>query len=440
MSYTNATFRIVHQSDRAVLAGLRQAIDAAGLEFTRGTLELAVGPQLKLDPTTIESDPIVRELLEQKSIVTAEIVLSVEIDEVEVAVQVTRVPHEATDSLTIHATSLSYTGANSVRTLALSRLVAASRSALKSVDVQGGYAQTLGKEVKRHLETREAELLRLEDISTGLIETLGRQAAEVRARLEAEYVEREQDMRERMEAERVALQDEIERSKTELQSRRAELDERAAEMDVLDTRAARRRDRQELAKRITASLERFTLTQETRQKRLPIHITCITLLLLLAAFTGYNAWVLSDMLMSTIASQLLWVQSGRSLIGGIALASTAVFYIRWSNHWFDRHADAEFRLKRMALDLDRANWVVEMALEWRDEKGTDAPAILVDRLTADLFTDDGTRGAVLHPSEQLANAIFGAATELRVPVPGGGEVRYDRKGMQRLTEPRSDTP
>jgi hypothetical protein len=47
-------------------------------------------------------------------------------------------------------------------------------------------------------------------------------------------------------------------------------------------------------------------------------------------------------------------------------------------------ADEEFRLKRISLDVDRAIWVVETALEWQEQKQTIPPQLL-EQLSRDLF-------------------------------------------------------
>lgn len=440
MSYTNPEFHIIHQSDRLIIDGLVRGIREADLEITRGVLHLAFGPQIPFASTDdLKSDPVLADVLSQNSVVTQSITLVTTISGVDLAVYVRRVPGDATDVLVINASTLqSNGGVSQERTIALTRLISALKTALKAVDLKSSYAKAFGAEAKQLLESREAALLRVEDLGARIVEQIGEEAATVRARLEAEYVNRERELRSLLEQERLAFQQEKDEISRAFERREQGLAQRAEEMDMLEARAARRRDRQDLARRITENLQKFTLTDDTTRKRLPIHIISICLLLLLTGFTIYNMFTLSSALVERTESQLLWAQGVRSLLGGVALASTAVFYVRWTNHWFERHANAEFRLKRMALDVDRANWVVEMALEWKDEKGTEAPGILVDRLTADLFEDEAKSGGVVHPSEQLASAIFGAATELRIPLPSGGFLRYDRKGVQRLDEPVTD--
>jgi hypothetical protein len=117
----------------------------------------------------------------------------------------------------------------------------------------------------------------------------------------------------------------------------------------------------------------------------------------------------------------------------MALAASVVFYIRWTDHWFRQHADEEMRLKRLELDLDRATWVVEMALEWKREKDADIPQELIDRLSRNLFESD-SYSRPRHPGEDLASALLGASSALSITIPGLGEAKFDRKGMRDFRE------
>ena len=102
-----------------------------------------------------------------------------------------------------------------------------------------------------------------------------------------------------------------------------------------------------------------------------------------------------------------------------------------------KDADEEFRLKRFELDIDRASWVVEMALEWKDEKGTEIPKELIDRLTRGLFSDQKDAKIPKHPSEELANALLSASTRLSLKIPGLGEASIDKKGIQKFKKAAS---
>ena len=62
------------------------------------------------------------------------------------------------------------------------------------------------------------------------------------------------------------------------------------------------------------------------------------------------------------------------------------------------------------------SWFVEMAFEWKDEKGEEIPEALIERLTQGLFVEASGDHAV-EPSESLAHALLGAA-RFKVKLPG----------------------
>ena len=118
--------------------------------------------------------------------------------------------------------------------------------------------------------------------------------------------------------------------------------------------------------------------------------------------------------------------------GAFAFIASIIFYIRWNDNWFRQHADEEFRLKRLELDIDRASWVVEMALEWKDEEGREIPGHLIERLTDNLFVTQDESKKVKHPSEDLTSAIISASSGITLKIPGVGEVAIDRKGIRKI--------
>ena len=73
-----------------------------------------------------------------------------------------------------------------------------------------------------------------------------------------------------------------------------------------------------------------------------------------------------------------------------------------------------FRLQQLALDVDRAGYATEMLLEWQEDKGGEMPAVMLDRLTAGLFTDQTTVARVRHPSEDVIAALLKASSSVRV--------------------------
>jgi len=110
-----------------------------------------------------------------------------------------------------------------------------------------------------------------------------------------------------------------------------------------------------------------------------------------------------------------------------------VFYIKWRNRWFQKHADEEFKLKRLELDFDRASWLVEMALEWRERGYEDIPLPLIEKLGKNIFESEEKKEEDKSAADQLASAILGQSSKLRL-MTQFGEVELDRKGLKKLRE------
>jgi len=214
-----------------------------------------------------------------------------------------------------------------------------------------------------------------------------------------------------------------------LGAREEELKARLQDLDDRSSRHARRQLRQDLKAALAQRTSSFTLSRDTSRKRLPIH----TLFGLLVGGTGllFVAAVIGHL--PSAASLPAWVLVVRFSIVALAFAASVVFYIRWSDEWFRQHADEEMRLKRLELDIDRASWVVEMALEWRDEKGGEIPHELVERLSRNLFESEASV-QVRHPSEDMLASLLGASAGLTVRLPNVGEATLDRKGIAKLKE------
>lgn len=280
----------------------------------------------------------------------------------------------------------------------------------------------LGPAATQHFEAREIALARLEKMASGLLEEM----EEGRKRREQEFGAKEQ-----------ALEAKIEQKQRELEeaakSRQQELDRRAADLEALrkelDDRAAKHARRQhykDIKEKFKTWGEKFHVTEGTKNLRRAVFWFT---LLLLALFGGLAGWFLfqsftaqdSTLMVAAIVKQVAFT---------VLFVSTAYFFIRWNNQWFQRHANEEFRLKRMELDIDRASWFVEMAFEWKEEKGEDIPPELIERLTQGLFGDGPTEHSV-EPADSLAQALLGAA-RFKIKLADGTEAEYDRKGIEKL--------
>jgi hypothetical protein len=282
----------------------------------------------------------------------------------------------------------------------------------------------LGPAATHHFEAREIALARLETMSSTLLEEM--EAARKRREQEFEAKEKaleakvEQRQRE-LEKAAKARQEEQHRRASELETLQKELDDRAA-------KHARRQHYKDIKEKFKSWSEQFQVTKGTSDLRKSVFWMTVILLLLFGGISGYFLF------------QSITAQDNTHLIAAIVkqitftllFVSTALFFIRWNNQWFQRHANEEFRLKRMELDIDRASWFVEMAFEWRDEKGEEIPSQIIDRLTAGLFLEEGSEPSS-EPHDSLAQALLGAS-RFTVKLSDGTEVEYDRKGVQKLLQ------
>lgn len=277
--------------------------------------------------------------------------------------------------------------------------------------------RALGPEMAEFYQRREEGLVRLENLTRKLVT----ETHDYRTKLDAELAAQKQDLAASFDERHQALEKKYLDRTTALEVRERELDDRSA-------RHARREQSRALQQKIADRSKKFTLTPDTQRKRWPVHAIFLGLLFVTGMLIQYSASL------STIAihGSPSWVELGRLSFSAVGFALTAIFYIRWNDQWFRQHADQEFRLQQLALDVDRAGYVTEMLLEWQEDKGSEMPAVMVDRLTTGLFTDQTKARPVRHPSEDITAALLKAAGGVRVNLPDIGEASLSRRQIRNL--------
>lgn len=284
--------------------------------------------------------------------------------------------------------------------------------------------RALGPEMAEYYRLREDNLSRLEKLTRRLVD----ETHKYRLRLDTEAAEHKQTLTTAFDEKSEALDAEHKERAAALQERENDLDKRRRELDDRSARHARREQSRALQEKISERSKKFTLTPDTQRKRLPIH-GIFALLLLLS-----GGLVARSLLWPTDAAEgmALWLELARLPLGTLGFVLTSVFYIRWNDQWFRQHADQEFRLQQLALDVDRAGYATEMLLEWQEEKGSEMPPVMVDRLTTGLFTDHATAGRVRHPTEDVTAALLKASSGVRVHVPGIGELNLTGRQVRKF--------
>jgi hypothetical protein len=271
---------------------------------------------------------------------------------------------------------------------------------------------------------REATLLDLEALSRRLIEdneayrrTLDQQAEEHRKRVQAEFDERDRQREQQFEARH-----------NEIEQRAKQLDALKQELDDQESRHARRQIYKDLKETLKQRNAKFTLSAETDEKRKPVNYVFWSMMTVTFGFAVANFISLLK------ATGIDWAATIRFAVSTVGLFGTAIYYIRWLDRWSQQHADEEFRLKRIDVDVDRSSWLAEMVLEWKQSGGSNFPKELLERLSNGLFDGAERKAEVRHPAEDALQLLLRPASGLRLGIPGLGEISYDRSGLKRLEE------
>jgi hypothetical protein len=70
--------------------------------------------------------------------------------------------------------------------------------------------------------------------------------------------------------------------------------------------------------------------------------------------------------------------------------------------------------------------VIESCLEWKKETSSDIPPELLQSITRNLFVlKEGELESVIHPADELASALLGTASNLKLNV-AGNEIEFNK--------------
>ncbi|MBS1831008.1 MAG: hypothetical protein JST93_37290 [Acidobacteria bacterium] len=214
-------------------------------------------------------------------------------------------------------------------------------------------------------DRREATLQRLEALHTKVLED----AVADRRKLEETFEAQKTQLKREFETKDMRREGEYSEKLRILEERQTELQRRESELDDRSNTHARRQLRAELKNDLKERSRSFSLSRDMKNKRMPIHSVFWALLFVTLGMLAYNL---------LYPSPDQWVWSVKLALSFAAFLASAIFYIRWMDRWAQNHADEEFRLKRLDLDIDRASWLVEMLLEWSEEKDGAIPREVVE--------------------------------------------------------------
>ncbi|EJB07515.1 hypothetical protein Rleg9DRAFT_6529 [Rhizobium leguminosarum bv. trifolii WSM597] len=288
--------------------------------------------------------------------------------------------------------------------------------------------------VQSLLKSHQMMVTRLE----GMVVDIGERATRARIELDEEFNARKSELELQFAERQTDAQRTIEEQKRILNEQEEELRTRANLLDDRNNTHARRALHEQLKTRLADRFKKLDLTPQTQSSRTPIHravvVTAIILAVLIASFT-YEAITTLSSASSTWSERVLVIaKSATASLGFLGIIS---WYLRWLNRWFERLADAEFQLKQFELDINRAQWVVETAFEWKITQNAPIPDPLLENISRNLFSkSEKDENSDMHPADFLASAILGRASAVNLKIPGGGEISLDNRGIRKLQNER----
>jgi hypothetical protein len=262
---------------------------------------------------------------------------------------------------------------------------------------------------------------------------------------------------------KASLDDEYSALVVDVDQRNIELDERASQLDNRDNTHVRREIRDKMLDDVKSRIDNFGVSEATGGKRTPVLVGMIFLISIFGLLLAYTIWEAGSVHKETMfqleairnvsalgteeiskleikpetwakvsatevdRSALYWLWM-RMAIFSFGLIGSILYYIKWQNRWAENHSDSEFQLQQFYIDVNRANWVIESCLEWRKETESAIPTALLESITKNLFINDSKNlEQVVHPSDELASALLGSASKLKMNV-AGNEIEFDKPG------------
>ncbi|RDH41721.1 hypothetical protein [Zooshikella ganghwensis] len=271
-----------------------------------------------------------------------------------------------------------------------------------------------------------------------LNEQLVRKTHEYRLKLDEEHDERRTKLESSIENKKALLEKEFATKESILSEQVEELERKKKALDDSSNTHARREIRRDILKEIKFRQTKFSLTEGTNRLRRPIAYAMILLIFIFVVLAGISVIEFYDVLQGNDINKIIIAGIKQTLYSAGAIGSV-IFFIRWMNRWFELHSQSEFELKHFELDMERASWLVETCLEWKDVKGTVIPSELLDSLSKNLFSHDKEKIDPLHhPADQLASALIGSASSVKLKA-GDSSIEIDPKKLTKIKPNNAST-
>lgn len=265
---------------------------------------------------------------------------------------------------------------------------------------------------------------RLESLNEELVKS----THDYRLQLDSEHIEKVKSLQADFDSKKTSLEEQFASKEAELSEQVEELNKKRKALDDSSNTHARREIRRDILKEIKSRQTKFSLTEGTNNLRKPIAIAMLGLIAIFVVLAGVSVKEFYDVLQGADINKIVIAGIKQAVYSAGAIGSV-IFLIRWMNRWFELHSQSEFELKHFELDMERASWLVETSLEWKDAKGTAIPPELLESLSNNLFSKEKEKIDPLHhPADQLASALMGSASTVKLKA-GDSSIEIDPKKL-----------
>lgn len=265
---------------------------------------------------------------------------------------------------------------------------------------------------------------RLESLNEELVKS----THDYRLQLDSEHVSKSEKLQVQFESRTSELEEEFRQKEASIDEKIDELEIKRKALDDNSNTHARREIRRDILKEIKSRQTKFSLTDGTNGLRKPIAIAMLGLITIFVVLAAVSVKEFYEVIQGNDLSKILITGAKQTIYSAGAIGSV-IFLIRWMNRWFELHSQSEFALKHFELDMERASWLVETSLEWKDAKGTAIPPELLESLSNNLFCNEKEKiDPLRHPADQLASALLGSASTIKLKA-GDSMLEIDPKKL-----------
>lgn len=339
------------------------------------------------------------------------------------------------------------------------KIVAFINKELKAFEPGRFVGQGVSEEQNHLIAIHENTLERLELLNENLI----KQSADFRKKLEEQFDVKINKIDEANSKQKDLLEEEYNKKSNLLEDKEKLLENKLKAIDDRDNTHVRREIRDRMLDDVKSRIQNFGVSEITAKKRKPVMvgmfllIATLGMMLLLTASeimmfdnqhhgtiismsnmsasefdklktNAPNKQLIENTPYSDADNSKMYVLWFRLSLYSFGLLGSIIYYIKWQNKWAEQHANSEFQLQQFYIDVNRANWIIESCLEWRKETQSTLPKTLIESISRNLFVKDQSElERVIHPADQLASALMGRASKLKLNL-GDNELEFNKPG------------